>query len=602
MTAFNPNTQVLAVDAQLTVLKYEALEDDTRVARETLAERFTSTAPGAGSPVQTASTVDLTPRVSGITISEINQFTGGSANITLVMYAYEYARHALSTPPVNANNVRTTETNYLAFRHVVKLGEWIHVKRGRETVFLGVITGLSTRQHIGSTGEQHTLIQLTCANFMYLFQVSQFRMTPVGDKLSGAAQITDILTTIDTGAIAQYGDYRDGFLKTVQEAMKVAGGGISMSVFLQRVVAALGHYRLPAALGGGRLGENIIVLDGGKSSFAQFGISKLGTGNDADVIKATLLTKYRAALMTNMTHAEIINSIFMPLLPLLELYPVIIPARGTPLTGVERSGGFALALVYRFKPCTPLNGPSILSYGSAKQRQSITNPKSGGNSFCTAYFGDSVINGTYYQVVDRKHVAAMDFTLSDAEHFNAVFLDQGWSEGDTHNGNLIRANAPLLCDVNDVNTYGLRCYSASHPFWSHAQMTAQQRADYEISNRAIPERLFHTMAMGNEYYSGQITLFQTIGALRPGIWLQVSDLNAASKAPLNLTHEDSFLCYIVGVDTAVQVSNDGVAMDYQVITFVRGCYGVNIPIPHTLDGPPASVNNLRRKATSDWEF
>lgn len=592
-------TTVLNPTARYTVLRYAAADAQSVAATKTLAEKFIAPAQLSPPAPKVGSKIDLTPRVSAISFTENSQLDGGGAAITLIMYPEEYGRYATSALPVNIGNGR------IDFRRILRLGDWIHIKRDTSTVFVGVLTALNTQQSVDSNGQPQTIVELGCSNFMYLFMMSQLRMTPVGDNLKGAPQITDILTSLDPGAIAQYGDYRTGFLKSVLSALQT--NEISSAVFLQRVITALGHYKLPAELGGGELGSNIVVLDGGSADFSTLPPgARLGVGNDADVIRSAMVTKFRAMLMSNMTHAEIISSIFTPLLQMMELFPIVLPARRTPTRAIERTAGICLALIYRFKPCTPQHGPSVSTYTAQALRRGTRSTsgaqtvRPGGSSFCAAYFGPTVVSGSYFYRLDKRNVASINMALQDSEHFNAVFLEQPWGSGDAHNGTLIRANAPLVCDVEDINKYGLRCLSTAHPFISTAKSSARQRIDWELSGRAVPERLFHTVGMNNQFFNGQIILFQADTNLRAGMWVQIADRSFLGFE-LPLTHEDSMLCYITAVSTSIVVDENGIAAEQQELQFIRGSYGVNIPVPHTLDGPNSSVANLRATEDTDWE-
>lgn len=600
------------------IYKYSAEDAVLTAAINTLQSKLHTASVDISDRRASDSIKDLTQFTTSFQVTETTTFDGGQASVSLVIYPEDYAnKYSNSSAPVNILDARELSALNpdVAIRRLLKMGDFIHIVEssytGSTPVFLGVITSLTTQVAIDDQGMRMMRVELNCANFMYLFMMSQLRLTPVGDNLSGAPLLSDLLATIDTAAVAQYADYRTGFLQAVLAGIQSTSGVLPTATFLQKVVSALGHYKLPQALGGGRLGDNIVVLDGGTTdpqhSFTQavpddlLRANRLGAGNDADVVRGTPLSKYKAGLLSNITHAEIISSIFMSLPVITELFPVILPARSVPKTAIESAAGVMLALVYRFKPCTPENGPTLNAHLRALARKGVGDtpeaqalyPKT--PTYCEAYFGPTISN-SHFIVLTSTEVHTLDLTLQDAEHYNAVFIEQPWGRGDSHNGNLIRATAPLVCDVRDVNRYGLRCFSAVHPFISTATSTPQQRLDWELAGRAVPERVFHSFGMNNEFFSGQLTTFTLNPLLRAGVWLQISPPLPATNTTYPLEASESFLCYITGVSTAVEVSDDGIARQMHTIAFVRGSYGVNIPVPNSLDGPNSTVQNLRQTA------
>jgi len=620
--------QTIFETPQHRIYKYSAEDPVITAALNTLQSKLHTPMQITPTRQAQAAVADLTKYTTSFQIAETNTFDGGQATISLVIYPEDYANLLnQGQSPINIRDARALSplNRDVAIRRLLKMGDFILIEEtslGKRPAFLGVITALTTQVAIDDDGMRVQRVELSCANFMYLYTMSQLRLTPVGDKLSGAPLLSDLLATIDTAAVAQYADYRTGFLQAVLAGIQSSSGVLPTATFLQKVVSALGHYKLPALLGGGRLGDNIVVLDGSNDDpvhgFEQAtptfpALNRLGSGNSADVIKGTPLSKYKAGLLSNITHAEIINSIFFSLPAITELFPIVLPARTVPKTDIERVSGVMLALIYRFKPCTPENGPTLNAHLRALARKGIGDttearalyPKA--PTYSEAYFGPT-ISDSHYIKLSTSDVHTLDLTLQDADHYNAVFIEQPWGRGDSHNGNLIRASAPLVCDVRDVNRYGLRCFSAVHPFISTATSTPKQRLDWELAGRAVPERVFHSLAMNNEFFTGQLSTFTSIPTLRAGVWLQVSPAISSVRPPLPLEESESFICYVTAISTEVSVDDEGIARQRHIIEFARGSYGVNIPVPNSLDGPNSTVQNLRQtdaeRATiaQDWNI
>lgn len=594
------STTILNQDSRTIVELYAPYEENVSGGMTVLGAAISQVSSTQLKTISKGSTLErtrLTDYVTYIDVSELAEEPYGVAQLVFNMTHDELLRlfpgRPINAPLEGARRVR---------KHI-RTGAWCLVKIGEaETpIFFGPITNVTHQVGFTMDGIPYVAVNVTVSHFMYYLSNRELRLSPVdGDKIKGAALLSDLLRTISPGAIAQYHDYNEGVLQALKAGFsntnpKKGEKPLTIAQYLQRVITAVAHYTMPF---GGSLGDSILVVDGGFRSMAEIGY----VGNDADVIKdGTPLSKYKAFSLTSMKHMDIINMIFNPLDQLIEILPRIVPARDLPdaqLTPAERELGVCLALIYRYKPATPGHGPTFEGYSRYIQSQ-VTSERELSNKLPTKptaaelFFGPTLGRvESNLALMDKGAVTNMALTMSDAKQINAVFIEQPYF-GDAHNSLLLRANAPLIADANSINNNGLVCFSATHPFISNSTNKVARAAFYRRSCAAIAERVFHNIAMDTYFYEGTIVTPFVKPELKPGMWLYLKPDKRSGLA--DITSEDSFLCYIDGVSISQEISDEGIPTQMMSITFRRGSWGVNIAIPTNmaLDGVQPSTEQMR---------
>lgn len=544
----------------------------------------------------------LTDYVTYMDVSELAGTPYGVAQLVFNMTHDELLKlfpgRPINTPLEGLKRVR---------KHI-KTGVWCLIKigEGETPIFFGPITNITHQVGFTMEGIPYVAVNVTVSHFMYYLTTRELRLSPVdGDKIKGAALLSDLLSTINPGAIAQYHDYNEGILQALKAGFsntnpKKGEKPLTIAQYLQRVITAVAHYTMPF---GGTLGDSIVVVDGGLKAMADIGY----VGNEADVIKdGTPLSKYKAFSLTSMKHMDIINMIFNPLDQLIEIVPRIVPARtrvpASELTPAERELGVCLALIYRYIPATPGHGPTFAGYSRFIKSQSATQQDLKDKlptkpTAAELFFGPTLGQvDANLAILDTSKVTAINLTLSDAKQVNAVFIEQPFF-GDAHNSLILRANAPLIADANSINNTGLVCFSATHPFISNSTNKVARAAFYRRSCAAIAERVFHNIALNNNFYEGTIVTPYVEERFKPGMWLYIKPDRRSGLA--DITSEDSFICYIDGVSISQDIGDDGVPTKMMSITFIRGSWGVNMAVPTNmaLDGVQPSTEQMRATET-----
>lgn len=476
-------------------------------------------------------------------------------------------------------------------------------------LFFGVITMVNAETSVAPNGVKSRGVTINCESFMHLLTTSQLRLTPVGEK-NQSKQTSALLQRLTKSAIAQTGDYNQGFLAAVKLAITK---DLSNAQFLEQVIKTLAQYKLPLSAGGGFLGESITVIDGSPESFNSVGLTAetYTAGNVSDVVRGTLYAKFSAYAMNNMTHLEIIEALFNPLPQIIELFPVVLPAREIPITPLEKAMGINLVIIYRYKPCTPIFGCTKLGYTKMltllgdKDTKKI--PK--GATAAEQYFigvdkapqGRSPLNENKAVAINSDNIYGFTQAWGDDDHINAVFCEQAFGAKDAHNFTLLRPGIPLYCDVDDINLRGLRCYSTQNPIIPVAGSKFAQK-EFLLSSAAIAERMFHSTGMEGYFFSGSFRLYEEDARLKAGMWVSLSDGQQISNTS-SFERGSSIICYITSVSVDRFVDAQGISYAIQSVMYTRGSYGYFIPVPHAdVDVTQAKIEGYDAAYAEETDF
>lgn len=532
-----------------------------------------------------------TPYVAALTFSETLSSTHGRAIVELFLYPEQLMELA------DGELISSGSRLYRHFR----TGSFVVIKQAAHPFFFGVVVKAVTTDNVDAQGIRNLRVTLEVENFMYLFATSQLRFTPVKD-VAGEQALSDLLKRLPSSAITQLGDYTKGFLQAVSNAISDTAntGGyttLSNSDFLQQVIRALGDYVLPDSLGGGTLGESIQVISGDPKDAKSSGAFRFKTfeGNEADVIKGNLIAKFQAYTMTNLSHLEIITGLFQPLPQIMELFPLVLPARANKQTQLERAAGIHLVLVYRYRPCTPSYGPTVAGYQKMRTLTGGGTEQHSFPSYCELFFGKGLDNSSYYSI-DSRLVINLEMSWDDTAHLNATFCELPFAGQRAQDAFLIRAGVPLICDAEDITLRGMRCHSVANPVYPRSDKDGNTDFAQEDSAGAIAERIFHSAGMAGYFARGTFQLTHQDVNLRVGMWAQV----ALPNTPI--TDKDSLLCYVTSLETKAMVDpQTGVVYRIQLVGFERGTKGVLIPVPADYGQSPAEQQRAEEEAADAEE-
>lgn len=473
-------------------------------------------------------------------------------------------------------------------------GYWVYISNDEGAVYFGVVKQVFTEDGYDGLGVRARLTRLVLGSFLSLPMLSQSRFTPISEiNPSDAPILSDLLSRIHSSAITPLADYSQGFLKALKSSFKLTDNTPN-ALLLKKALQVLFHYPIPTALGGGTLGENMVVLDGGVRDMASIG----EVGNEADVIRDYLVSRLRFFSQSVSTHMEILNSVFNPMPALIELFPFMRKlAEGvSPLNNFERATGFRIGFIYRYKPCTPKYAPT--STGYAEYKKSIGQPALFNRVSKTELFFGATINNTQaYEIEADKEATSIVASWEEDERVNAVFIENPFMNSDAQNATLIRSGAPLYCDVEDINRYGLRCFTGSNPLYFSKTSTQTRAQRYRLGIDAIPERVFHNVAMGHEYFRGSLTISH--GDLPPlvGRWVYFS------------VGGEVYYAYVRGQSMSFLISEDGVPSVTTTLAISRARHGLHIPVPdNAVSGPSIDPKRMRAleaevtKTITEWEL
>ena len=564
--------------------------------------------------------IDITPWVTELGYTQDSSIPGGGASLTLNITEKEAHRLLPGLAVSSVGGYATVASQAaIALKRNMVTGSLVVI--GDDTpsntpLFIGFVTGVSTVEGFEADGTPMVEATIECSNWLYPATIAQLKQVPVSSREpQSLPYLQSLFSKINSSALAPILDSSEGFIQELVMNMRSNTDITTPAQFLQGVVRALFNYRLPKGFldSDAILGDNVIVFDGGAYSMGELAgqVSELALddedslfqrpayGNDADIIKSDMFTKFSGLSANNLTHMELITSIFMGLPSIMELIPVVLPARRVgALTQVETKYKVCLGLIYRYKPCTPVHGPTQAGFNRylAKLGQP---PRFVAPTACEVFYGPTLAN-SYYKAIQSSDVVSVTRRVNDMEHVNAVFIERPFFIGDVHKVNLIQSSAPLIADSTDINRHGMRCFSAASPFYSTKKGAAAKTQELRGLSLATSERVFHSVAGANGYSSGEIIITHPYivtnytDKVRPGMWLVVQD----SEFP-DPTSDDAFTCYVQAVSLRVFV-DFGVVTTSIVISYERGSYGARIAIPDTVPAPtlkPSRAASKRAKLT-----
>ncbi len=552
---------------------------------------------GYGDEVDYYGYMDLSVFVTGLLIVESKDAPYGYASLDLTI---DQNTLMSGMSVLGGGFRRGTQLGHSNMGGLFSAGGWILIRSGegssdtQRTLYFGWLEGVSSNQVFAPNGVAVHKASLRIGSFLSPAISSQIKFTPVaGLNSKDSSLLQDVLGKINNAFISNSGDYTTGFLGAVKSSFNLTTA-IPTWVELQRVVETLLKYPLPDELGGGYLGDVIRVWSG--YDFGDFNLDEL-KGNPADVITDYLTSRINSFNHTVINHMDLINSIFNPFPFMIELFPRVIPARQSvvqtptyvpeqeivrPLTPFEEATGCSLILVYRFKPCTPKYAPTQKGYTSYIEEAwyppstpYVVNEKTASE----LYFGET-LDKTPYREIDESEVLSISMNYQDSDRINAIFVENPFTTGDAHKSTLVRAGAPFFAEVDDVNAYGLRCLSATNPFYVSGASSPASKARYKLSLDAIPERLFHTIAMDHLYSSGSFTLHTDTNTPKVGEWVHITGMD--------------FWCYVISTSVSIQTSRSGVVKKVTQINYHRGSKGALIPLPtNGISGSHIDPENMR---------
>ena len=195
-------------------------------------------------------------------------------------------------------------------------------------------------------------------------------------------------------------------------------------------------------------------------------------------------------------------------------------------------------------------------------------------------------------ILPRERIVSMNFSYSEQNKFNAVYVDDIFSSGNQSRINKQAANKVIpkpVYDVDDININGLRVYDVSFPFTSFTD--TESVADAVNLPSSLGERAFMLSANDNEYSRGIITMkYYPKNYLTQGLWgaILMNEENeivtTINKTNRGVELEDLrwFMFYIDAVSKSFTVNpNTGEVEGMINIQYSRGAYGQkrNIFIP-----------------------
>lgn len=554
--------------------------------------------------------IDVSQYVTQIQIVSSLDMPGGQAAIALNLTEEE----ASFVLPGSATSAVDTVSNQL--KKNLRTGSLVAIfddysATGRKfPIFIGFVVSISMSEGYSVTGVPNYGVNLQLSNWLYPATIAQLKQVPVSSREpERLVYLSELFSKINNAALASLLDSSEGFMKELFTSIKSNTDLTTPAQFLQGVVRALFQYTLPEGFLGAAqtLGDNVVVLDGGEADMANiFGAVqqdeldtavRIPRGNNADIIKSDMFTKFSALSANNLTHMDLINTVFMGLPQLIEMFPIILPARKVgALTAMEIKYGVCLAIMYRYKPCTPVHGPTLQGYNrfqaSTGGLRRFTKPTA-----AELFYGPTLAR-SYYKSVNREFVQSINRNYNDSAHINAVFVERPFFSGDAHQANLIQSSAPLVADSTDINRYGMRCFSTASPFYSTKVQRAARTLELTQLSLATSERLFHLIAGAAGLSSGDIQLTHPVDALHyldkivPGIYLVIpSTSGLGGGAPES---PDNFTCYVRSVSVSF-FFDSGMPMSIVSIGFERGSYGARIPLPDTTIAPTVQPSRVKSR-------
>ena len=458
---------------------------------------------------------------------------------------------------------------WVVIRQSIASGEYI----GR---FFGQVSRVDHSLQYLVNGAPLRVVNISVDNFYTGYLRNQIKQTMSRD---------DSIRELEPSAVFKAADYSQGFLKSIKDSFK---GEVPATVLAQ-VVRALGGHKLPASLAGFAnlpVGFYVKVCDGSFDEMNKYGLK----GADVDVIKGKIMTLFQGAFSNNMTHHEVITQMFNAAPQLFEYFPLFVPLTSRELTQVSKSrvfkrlGGVPV-IIYRYKPFYPYAPPSLegikrltrFKYGVSSKAQSKTD--------CEKFFGEMRVSeigkGQSYEI-NNRFITALSHEVNEDQRINFTFVEGAFSNAQGHSLNYFRTYASPALNKTDINRHGLRSFSMHTPFVSlDSDPEAVKNFNQQAPN-ALAERLFHNLALGHTFSSGNFTVQHdeaathlinaraSLACVPVGSW-------ASFKLDISEADQVTFTCYIEAVSTTITADTSGIITSSSVYRFTRGHIGIHAP-------------------------
>lgn len=173
----------------------------------------------------------------------------------------------------------------------------------------------------------------------------------------------------------------------------------------------------------------------------------------------------------------LLQSIFYPNQELLELFPR--------LDHNATSVSSAMKMVYRYKPLNP----------------SIDTPQ---NSYMFEFFGPDKTSREHLKI-ESAQVSSISLSWNESSRTNAINLSIPFEIGEGGDSLLFGVGCVPVFDQVDINTYGLRAYTANTPFIAQGSQPDAIAKYNQIAPSALAERLYLLLGEGEKYATGTIT-------------------------------------------------------------------------------------------------
>ena len=460
-------------------------------------------------------------------------------------------------------------------------GGWVVIKQSTGSGeyigrFFGQVSRVDHSLQYLTNGAPLRVVNISADNFYTGYLRNQIKQTMSKD---------DSIRELEPSAVFKAADYSQGFLKAIKDSFK----GELPAKILAQVVRSLGGHKLPASLvslANMPLGIFIKVCDGSFDEMNKYGLK----GADADVIKGKIMTLFQGAFSNNMTHHEVITQMFNAAPQLFEYFPLFVPLNSRELTQVsklrvfKRLGGVPV-IIYRYKPVYPYAPPTLegikrltrFKYGIEGNAQSKTD--------CEKFFGEMPVSeigkGQSYEI-NHRFITALSHEVNEDQRINFTFVEGAFSNAQGHSLNYFRTYASPALNKTDINRHGLRSFSMHTPFVSlDSDPEAVKNFNQQAPN-ALAERLFHNLALGHTFSSGNFTVQHdeaathlinaraSLACVPVGSW-------ASFKLDISETDKVTFTCYIEAVSTTITADASGIITSSSIYRFTRGHIGIHAP-------------------------
>jgi len=235
----------------------------------------------------------------------------------------------------------------------------------------------------------------------------------------------------------------------------------------------------------------------------------------------------------------ILQSIFLPNQDMLEMFPRL---EHTSLEHLKEG----MAMVYRYKPVNP----------------TVDVPP---GAYASTFFGKRAPKE--HLKIEEKIVSSISLSWSEGSRINAINLSIPFEIGEGGDSLLFGVGCSPVFDQIDINTNGLRMYTANTPFIAQGSQPDKIALYNTKAPSALAERLYLLLGEGEKYASGTITcLYDAALISYIGSWAEIS------------TKKMKLTFYITNVRNSFAVDPmSGVPIARSFIEVERASYGDHSP-------------------------